>query len=388
MDIQQGFPPDPDKRATLANWRRSPFNHWAFHHVREIVPSARIANDPGDVWHLPHGEMDLSAADLNQAVTGMPNDALVILHEGAIVHESYRNGMAPQDPHILMSVSKSMLGLVAGTLVERGEVDLQDPVTTYLPELADTAYAGATVRDALDMRVGVLFDEDYEATDGPIIEYRKAANWNPLEPGEAAMDLRSFQTLLTGRDGTHGGRFHYVSPVTDMLAWLMERATGTRFSDLLSDRLLKPLGAEQSGDLTVDRIGGARAAGGMNITARDLARIGQMLLQGGTREGKQVLPRAWVQDLWSGGDRAAWAAGDMADRFSEPGRSYRSKWYHVPHPDGDMIHCMGIHGQYLFACAQTQSVIAWFSSADDPINDANSAHVFAAVARIQAALRR
>ena len=386
MEIQKGFPPPEGKRATLANWRTSPFNHWAFHHVREIVPSARIANDPTDVWPLERRKVDLSAADLETAVSGIANDALVILHKGAVVHESYRNGMQPSDPHILMSVSKSMLGLVAGTLVERGEISLADDVTDHLPELSTTAYAGATIRDALDMRVGVLFDEDYTATDGPIIEYRKAANWNPLEPGATALDLRSFQGLLTDRDGAHGGAFHYVSPVTDMLAWLMERATGTRFADLLSERLLKPLGAEFAGDLTIDRIGGARAAGGMNITARDLARVGQMMLQDGTRQGKRVLPADWVADIWSGGDRDAWAAGDMADRFSDPGRSYRSKWYHFPRKDGDMIHCMGIHGQYLFVCRKTQSVIAWFSSAHEPTDDQNGAHVFASVARIHAAL--
>ena len=387
MNIQQGFPPDPENRVTLANWRTSPFNHWAFHHVREIVPSARVSNDPGNVWVLEHGDSDLGAADLDSAVSGMSNDALVILHHGKIVHESYRNGMTAEDPHILMSVSKSMLGLLAGSLVERGELDTAAPITAYLPELSETAYAGATVRQALDMQVGVQFDEDYTATTGAIIEYRKAANWNPLAPGETATDLRGFQSLLTKRDGDHGHRFHYVSPVTDMLAWLFERASGTRYADLLSERLLKPLGAEFPGDLTVDRIGGARAAGGFCMAARDLARVGQMLLQDGARDTAQVLPRSWVQDIWQGGDTDAWARGDFADRFPEQGRSYRSKWYHLPGEDAPMIHGMGIHGQYLFACKQTQTVIAWFSSQHDPTSDATTAHVFGAVNRIRAALR-
>lgn len=387
MDIQQGFPPPEGKRATLANWRTSPFNHWAFHHVREIVPSAHVANDTSAIWVLEEAEADLSAADLDQAISGISTDAMVILHKGRIIFETYRNGMTAIDPHILMSVSKSMLGLVAGTLVDRGELDVHAPVTEYLPELAGTAYEGATIQQALDMQVGVLFDEDYTATSGPIIEYRKAANWNPLAPGESAMDLRSFQSLLRDRDGDHGGRFHYVSPVTDMLAWLFERASGTRYSDLLSDRLLAPLGAEHAGYITVDRIGGARAAGGFCITARDLARVGQMLLQDGAREGHQVIPQTWVRDIWAGGDSAAWAKGDFADRFPEPGRSYRSKWYHVPGESKPMIHGMGIHGQYLFACAETQTVIAWMSSNDDPTSDVVSAHVFAAVNRIRAALR-
>ena len=100
----------------------------------------RIRNDPANVRVLAQGDTDLSAANLDQAIDGMANDALVILHKGKVVHESYRNGMTRHDPHILMSVSKSMLGLVMGTLVERGEVAVDDLLTKYLPELSGTLH--------------------------------------------------------------------------------------------------------------------------------------------------------------------------------------------------------------------------------------------------------
>ena len=155
MAIMQGFPPPEAARATLANWRTAPFSSWAFHHVREIVPSAEIANAPDAVWALEPGTFDLTAADIPAALAPLNADALVILHQGRVVSEQYFNGMTAQDPHILMSVSKSMLGLLAGSLVARGELQPEAELTTYVPELAGTAYAGATVRDALDMRVGV-----------------------------------------------------------------------------------------------------------------------------------------------------------------------------------------------------------------------------------------
>ncbi|MEM8578213.1 MAG: serine hydrolase [Pseudomonadota bacterium] len=375
------FPPSPDAQVTLANWRTQPFNRWAFHHVREIVPSAEIVNDPANVWALPEAPREI---DLGDAVTGMANDALVILHEGRIVHESYRGGMGSADPHILMSVSKSMLGLVAGTCIARGEVAAEDLITDHLPELADTAYAGATVRDALDMRVGVAFDEDYTATDGPILAYRQAANWNPVPAGADPHDLRSFQSLLTQPDGPHSGRFHYVSPVTDMLAWLLERASGLRYADLVSQRLLAPLGAERPGYITVDRKGGARGAGGMCLTARDLARVGLLMLQGGARDGVQILPADWVADILSGGDRDAWDQGDFADKFPDLDISYRSKWY-IHHGDDPLVHGMGIHGQYLFVDPKRQLSIAWFSSEDSPTDPGCMGHVFASVQRIRAA---
>ncbi len=366
--------------ATLANWRTTPHAHWAFHHVRELIPTADIPNDPEGVWHLPNGELDLDNAALDDAMNGIACDALVVLHKGALVHESYSNGMEPYDPHILMSVSKSVLGLVAGTLVDAGELDVQAPITEYLPELSGTAYLGATVRQALDMQVAVTFSEDYLATDGPIIDYRRAMGWNE---GASPYDLRSFQTVLTQRDGLHGVRFHYVSPVTDMLGWLLERASGQRYADLLSERLLKPMGAERSGYITVDRNGGARAAGGLCITARDLARIGQLVLQEGARDEVQVIPKSWVADIWTGGSTAAWSAGDFADRFPGQTMSYRAKWYR--NHDQNTLHARGIHGQFLMIDPVRELVVAWYSSENTPTSPEMGAHVFAAFDRIRAA---
>ncbi len=130
-----------------------------------------------------------------------------------------------------MSVSKSLLGLVAGVLAASGELEPDRKVTDLVPEVGGTAYEGATIRHLLDMRSGVAFDEDYLATSGAIIAYRKATNWVPLDPGEAPSDLRSFYRAMTERDGPHGGRFHYVSPNTDLLGWVVERATGRRYAN-------------------------------------------------------------------------------------------------------------------------------------------------------------
>src|SRR5438034_8310537 len=114
--------------------------------------------------------------------------------------------MTPETPHILMSASKSLLGLLAGVLTARGDLEPDRPVTDVLPEVAGTAYKGATIRQLLDMRAGVAFDEDYLASAGPIIAYRKATNWQPLEPGEAPSDLRSFYREMTESGGRTAGR--------------------------------------------------------------------------------------------------------------------------------------------------------------------------------------
>ena len=380
--IMQGFPPAEPDRASLANWRKAPYCQWAFHHVREIIPSTDIPNDPKDVWELEHDTIDTTSLDLEDTMVETDSDAVVILHKDKLIHESYRNGMTSRDPHILMSVSKSMLGLVAGTLIERGELNEDDLITKYLPELASTAYAGATVRDLLDMRAGVLFDEDYLATEGPIVDYRFAANWNPVPKDHEAGDLRSFMSVLTKSDGPHGGRFHYVSPNTDLLAWVFERATGMRYAELVSERLLKPLGAEASGYITVDRIGGARAAGGKCLLARDLARVGMMMANGGQRDGKQIIPASWIEDIVKNGDPQAWKDGDFYENMGQRDIHYRSKWY-IQRGAEPMIFGIGIHGQFLFVDPARKLSVAWFSSQHAPMDSEPFGKTLATIERIR-----
>ena len=127
------FPPASEDQVTLANWRTSPFNKWAFHHVREVVPSAEIRTDPsrvrdmesGPALEMPAIDSESGPLDFEAFCEQTDTDGLVVLHRGKIVHESYRNGMDPAAPHILMSVSKSMLGLLAGILADKGILDLE-----------------------------------------------------------------------------------------------------------------------------------------------------------------------------------------------------------------------------------------------------------------------
>ena len=381
-EVMQGFPPSEPNRVSLANWRKAPYCHWAFHHVREIIPSADISNDPTDVWELKPDTMDTSSLGLDNAMVSTDCDAIVVLHKDKLVHESYSNGMTSRDPHILMSVSKSMLGLVAGTLIERGELAESDLITKHLPEIENTAYAGATVRDLLDMRAGILFDEDYLATEGPIVDYRFAANWNPVPKDRVAADLRSFMSLLTETDGPHGGRFHYVSPNTDLLAWVFERASGMRYAELVSERLWKPLGAEAPGYITVDRIGGARAAGGKCLLARDLARVGMMMANGGQRDGKQVVPACWLEDIVQNGDPQAWKDGDFYNEMGQRDIHYRSKWY-VNREAEPLIFGVGIHGQFLFVDPAKKLSIAWLASQDSPLDSPPFEQVLATIEKIR-----
>ena len=367
MTLMQGFPPAPAGQVTLANWRTPPFNRWALHHVREIVPSAEIAHDPEDIWHLPMAGADLSGLGLAEALATTATDAMVVLHQGRIVFEHYTHGMARNTPHILMSVSKSVLGVVAAILAAQGRFDTSAPVTSLIPEVAGSAYEGATLGQLLDMRAGIAFEENYEATSGAIIAYRKAQGWNPLAPGETPSDLRSFFPALRDSDGPHGGRFHYVSPNTDLLGWALERASGTRYADLASQLLWAPMGAQRDAYITVDRLGAPRCAGGVCATARDLARLGQLIAQGGARDGRQIIPAAWIDDITRNGDAEAWNRGDFAHLFPGAAMHYRDKWY-VTREDTPMLFGLGVNGQNLFIDRARQLVVAKFSSQESALD--------------------
>lgn len=389
--LMQGFPPAEEVRVTLANWRKPPFNRWAFSHVREIVPAADIRNDPANVRQLPSVPIDLSPVSieweggrlgLQTVLEETGTDSLVVLHNGAVAYEYYTGETQASTRHILMSVSKSVLGLLAGILAERGVIDVSAPVTEWVPEVGNTAYAGATIRDLLDMRAGVLFDEDYLATDGPIIEYRKAQGWEPVGADERASHLRGFYRAMTEPDGPHSGRFHYVSPNTDLLGWVFERASGRRYADLVGDYIWRPMGAESDAYITVDRIGAPRCAGGLCVTTRDLARLGLLVAESGQRDGRRIVPAAWIEDILTEGDRDAWDAGDFVDHFPGMPIHYRSKWY-VLNGEAPLIFGVGVFGQHVFIDPKNAIVIAKFSSHPMPTDNGRTALTMRAVEAIR-----
>ncbi|MCL6706431.1 beta-lactamase family protein [Pseudomonas sp. R2.Fl] len=359
---------------TLANWRTAPCSRWSFQNVREIVPTAEIsaaAETPETALPAsPLLDRELDTG-LEQARTPRAfldyahTDAFVLMKGGEIVAEHYAPHCHVNARHIVFSVSKSLTALVAGILEHQGLFDPARPVTDYIPEARDGVYGDCTVRDVLDMRVSLDFEEAYLDRMGAFARYRRATLWNPAEPDTPTETLFQFLMTLKKADRPHGGPFFYASPNSDLLGILIERASGRRYADLFSDLLWKPLGAKNHALVTVDGAGSARSAGGVSVTARDLARVGQMLLDNGMANGKQVVPRAWVEDMRLAGDPEAWQQGGPT--FLPNGR-YRSKWYQSGEEDGAFC-AIGIHGQWLYVDPSTSTVIVKLSSQPNPLDD-------------------
>ncbi|MDM0004721.1 serine hydrolase [Variovorax sp. J22G73] len=376
----------------LGNWREAPWNVWAFRHVSEFIPTARIAATPGlteepvasadDLLRqqFTRGGTALSVAD---ALRTTSTDAMVVMKRGRVVADFHAPQFDLQSRHILFSASKSVTSVVAGILHEDGLLDFDELVPRYVPELKGSAYGDARVRDVLDMRVSLDFEEVYHDPDGLYARYRRAGLLEPSRPGETENEtVVEFIAKLKKGKGAHGGPYHYASPNSDVLGLVIQGASGRRFSDLASQRLFQPVGARQDAYVTVDRAGTPRTGGGINMTPRDLARIGEMLRQGGTANGRRIVSQAWVEDTVTGGSAQAWAGGESTSWL--PQGRYRNKWYQTGAGNGAFF-ALGIHGQWLYVDPRAEMVIAKFSSQPDAIvDDAKTLNLalFEAIARM------
>ena len=396
--MMAGAPPfRPGSRVVLANWQDPPFNRWAFQHVRELIPTARIARGGGPVWRLRQDGRDIGRVTFRSGQREMTiaqmlaetyTDGFLVVHHGRIVAELYFNGMAPDTTHLLMSVSKSVTSAVAGALWGRGMLDTSSHVTDIVPELGGTSFEGATVQHLLDMRAGTRFNEDYDDPEADVRASEPIYLWRPRGARDLPDDALTYFAELRN-DGQHGGPFRYRSILTDVLAWVVEKAAGARFHEVVARELWQPMGAEFDAEVTVDAHGNPMADGGICATLRDLARFGQLYLQSGRAQGhlqsgrardhlqpgrerdhlqsgreqdRQIVPAAWVDDTIRG---AADGARAFVDGDNPPGfpsaAHYRNCWW-VPEPDLPFYYASGINGQNVFVHMPSQTVIVKLST--------------------------
>ena len=380
------------KDATLANWRTAPFSRWSFQNVREIVPTAQIdcaapsreeAIADGGLVDMPLDTGLAGAGTMRAYLDETHTDAFVVMKRGTVIAEHYAAHADANAPHLVFSISKSLTALLCGILEAQGALDPDLPVTAYLPEAAGSAYGDCSVRDVLDMRVSLDFEEAYLDPASAFARYRRATLWNPQEPSMPVETLEEFILSLKKADHPHRGPFFYASPNSDLLGILVERASGRRFAELMSEVVWKPLGARNHAVVTVDGAGSARTAGGMSLTARDLARVGEMLRCGGMASGRQIAPKAWLEDMLANGDRDAWKAGANTNL---PNGRYRSQWYQSGEADGAFC-AIGIHGQWLWVDPRHETVVVKLSAQPDPLGDETGEHdnfaFFRAVCRMQ-----
>jgi CubicO group peptidase (beta-lactamase class C family) len=372
-----------------SEWDRAPHNRWSFQHVADILPTVAISRGTGPLRELPRNERDLDdlqvtglgaetvplASFLDQTFT----DGFLILKDGAVAFERYLQGMSETTLHLSQSVAKSFTGMLTGILARRRIIDVNAPVISVLPELSATAYNGATVRHLLDMTSGVAFSEDYTDPFSDMGRADVASGWKPMPDGASGWPANMFDLILTlhSAEREHGEKFSYRSIETDVLAFVLERASGKRLPQLLSEELWQKLGMEQDGSMTVDSTGFALADGGLNACLRDYGRFGQMILDDGAR----IVPANWIEATRTG----------QHDIFGEPYTAvlprgaYRNQFW-IEDGKSRNLMARGVFGQLIYIDFARKMVVVKLSSWPDFVNPAWTVATLEAVRTVGRAL--
>ncbi|WP_244430326.1 serine hydrolase domain-containing protein [Roseivivax halodurans] len=394
----QGFPPPDDKLITQpdSNYFSFPKLRWSVCHLREFLPTEVIRRGVGAPVPLSYptpSEFADLALEID-ALTFMPidgteeitweeslyanyTDGMIVMHRGEVVYERYFGCLEEDGKHAIMSMTKSITGLLAEILLAEGVLDDTRPVREVVPEIGDSAVASSTVREVMDMTTGVQYSENYSDPNAEIWDYSRAASPLPKPADYEGPDSYWEYFQQVEPEGNHGDAFHYKTINSDMLGWIISRVTGKSVTDLASERLWRPMGAEMDAHQTVDAKGVPFAGGGVTAGLRDLARLGTLMLNEGEIHGKRLFPAEVAQKISAGGDRSKFAGFPTI-----PNGSYTSQWW-IFHNEHGAYAARGAHGQTIYVDPTAEMVlvrVASYPRAQNGFIDPTSLPAYQAVA--------
>ncbi len=277
-------------------------------------------------------------------------DALLVIRNDTIRFEYYANQFKPEDHHISWSMSKSVISALLGIAINEGKIkSIEETVTDYLPEFVGTGYDKVQIKDVLQMSSGVGFNEDYGDFNSDInIMGRYFA---------LGMPMADFAKRLK-REWTPGTYNHYVSIDTQVLGMILTKATGETVTDYMREKLWSRIGAESDAYWIIDNTGMEFVLGGLNATARDYAKIGQLFLDSGRWRGQQIVPEAWVTASVTP-DAPHLMPGPRSTAEGKDG--YGFQWW-IPYGGNDEFNAQGIYGQFIYIDPDKDLVIVKLSS--------------------------
>ena len=393
MGWMTGFPPPP---AALIMQPESDFFsfpklRWTVCHIRELMPTKQVSKGLGSPNTLSYAiDNNIDAITFRplgsedemtwaESLSANYTDGILILHKGRIVYENYAGCLTEAGQHAAMSMTKSLIGLLAEVLIVEGKLDEQAMVASLIPELQHSAFGSATVRQVMDMTTALDYSEDYADPKADIWLYSQAASPLPKPNGYTGPNGYFDYLQTVEKKGTHGEAFGYKTINTDALGWIISRVSGQDVATLLSERIWSKIGAEQDAYMTVDAKGTPFAGGGLSAGLRDLGRIGQLVLNKGQLGGRQILPAQAIENIQLGGDKSVFS---KANYTTLPNASYKSMWW-VFHNDHRAFAARGVHGQTIYIDPTADMVIVRFASfpvASNAAMDPTSLPAYQAVA--------
>jgi CubicO group peptidase (beta-lactamase class C family) len=381
LGLMQGCPVPQDKRVTRDNFMRYPYSRWAFQNIRALQPTrgifrggdpvAAIAADPVDLdalsFTVANGRQVRLGTWLDESVT----DSFLVLQKGELVYERYFNGMARPSLHQMFSVTKSFVGTLTLCLIDEGAIEPGKQVQEYLPELRGSAFGEATVQQVLDMTTSIEFSEDYADPAADVWKYGYVFGvFTAPADYRGATSIFEYLPTLKRAKRDHGEGFLYLTPNTDVLGWLTSRVSGQSVAQQLEQRIWQRLGVERDGYMWTNSLGEEMAGGGLNITAADAARFGQMILQNGRFNGQQVIPASVARRILRPGDPAPFNRIYQDPWYERIGHAYHDQWWTFATPHKP-VSATGIFGQFIYIDEVAEVVIVKQSSHPQAESDAN-----------------
>jgi CubicO group peptidase (beta-lactamase class C family) len=336
-------------------------NSLTFHNMDQLF-TTRTVGRAGPVWGLARADRALDFTYQFKGQTHAALDvlertytnALLVMKDGRIVYETYRNNTGPSTRFIGFSMTKSMTSVLIGCAIEEKRIrSIDDPITRYLPELAGGGYDGVTIRQILQMRSGVDYEERYDFANPGVAarNHEQSLIRNVVRFADAARTIK--------RKHPPGAVWEYKTLDTAVLGWLLERVSGSSVAAYTASRLWEPLGAEADGYYIMDGTPGAGrefSGAGFNATLRDFARFGQMVLDGGIADGRRIVSREWL--------------AESTRPTGGPGPGYGYQWWMGERPGS--FQAIGLQGQYVYVDPSSRTVIvklSHFPPGNDPGTD-------------------
>lgn len=353
------------------SWQNAPHNTFVYQQISRAFPTAVIWRGDGPEHQFEYDKKDLGQITFvnkdgkNETLEELLNrsftNGFLVLKDGKIVTEDYRNGLEPHVRHHWMSASKSLTSSLFSTFVGEGKVEVDKLVTDYVPELKGTAWEGVKVQDVLDMRSDVQYREEFDNPLAEVWEHEAAVGWRNVGAGKPATNRQ----FLAGMQkySEPDGMFHYRSSETDILGLIMENVAGMSAAELLSQRIWSKLGAEEDGQCMVDREGACVVMGGFGTTLRDAGRWGQMIANGGKFNGQKIIPASWLERIRNGDHEAFKNYYGML-----PKGAYSAQFW-VVDPDRGITSALGYGGQQIYVDPDINLVIVKMSTWDEPNYD-------------------
>lgn len=385
MGWMQGFPP-PESRLIQAedgSFFTFPKLRYSVCHMRQFLTTVNVLRGQEPIVPLQYAiddeinKVTFRPWDSDKTMTWEESlwenytDGILILHKGKIVQERYFGCLTETGSHVAMSVTKSFTGIIAAMLVVEGLLKPDELVTQYLPELKNTAFDNATVRQVMDMTTTFQYSEDYADPNAEIWSYARAGNLLPKpQDYKGPSGFYDFLKTLKKENGhRHGEGFVYRTPNADLLGWIIASISGKSVATLLAEKIWSKLGMEMAAYYQVDGKGTPSVGTGFSASLRDMGRFGQVILNGGTRNGKRIIPEAVISEIRAGGSQKDFL---MSNHPKLKGWSYKDMWW-ITHNDHGAFNARGIHGQVIYIDPMAEMVIVRFASHPIATNKANDA---------------